>query len=342
MSQSTIPSLLASIPSPFPIFSCAYLLPDKLIAYGGGGGSAKSGIVNSVIISSIDSNVFQVDTDAPSASHGTTLMKIPTGNGICTCLEGIVISSSSNSPSSTTTVILLAIGVGTTISFFELKYTYDTEASSSSPSQSQVAGELNLTKVGEFTHAFNDEGINTMRFHRLPSPNNTQYLLATGGEDGRLIISHVTRPSHVASSEELANAGVADGGALPLIISCHSDVDAHSESGKAISSLAFFSPPSPPSSEASDSIVNIMTGGKDGVSHIYSISTYSKSTKGETTLLQTLSPSLPPPPPPPQSKFGSAKKQNLQVMIKGVGTGEEGVLYTVSSGRRGSAYLTKW
>mmetsp|Transcript_10368 Transcript_10368/g.13889 ORF Transcript_10368/g.13889 Transcript_10368/m.13889 type:complete len:510 (-) Transcript_10368:517-2046(-) len=287
------PSKVENIP--FPVFGCTWYgspaLPPKnrgcsILAYCGGGGSAKTGVFNKISLS-ITSTFTEGEEEESAGSVVTTqhVIEIDTKEELCVGVHlfdgGAILGSGK--------VFLLA-AVGDKVLLYSIPLqppeVEEGEEETKSDGSELLLGSANVGKL---------YGTNVISFTPLGS------MVAVGCENGHVVLLQMERQEDNS-------------------VTFHKIADCEGHT-KAVCTISFH-----------PRGTHVLTSAKDGTARLWSL-----ETQKETQVL-TCDISDPDAPPPKNAR------RPPQVLVRGSAFGDlEGkIIYTVASGRRGGAFLTKW
>ncbi len=334
----------------------------SVIAYCGGGGSAKTGVGNKIVVLLTTTTTNTADNGvnyngAPSASETTTTattmqrqIEISTGDALCFGVHAFCPpkdysqrGGEADGDNRINMVQLLAC-VGDEILLYgiPLVKTSSVTNTGSEQQQQQFQDEVVEEKKDEAillgkTSVGNSYGASVASYSTLlcrTTPGKLIHCVAVGCENGTIVIFHLHQQSHPSTSTATTTTRETY---YEFIKVC--ECTGHT---KAICALSF---------HPRGGMHQLLSSAKDGTARIFNIVDGS-----EMSVMQceVHDPKLVPPPqqppatagpgPSPTTKDPRMMKRPPQILVRGCAYGDlEGkIIYTVASGKRGPAYLTKW
>mmetsp|Transcript_18000 Transcript_18000/g.36849 ORF Transcript_18000/g.36849 Transcript_18000/m.36849 type:complete len:569 (-) Transcript_18000:34-1740(-) len=287
-----------SAPSP----SAAQNIGISLIAYCGGGGSAKTGVGNKLIV-----DITADDCGASGSSSVSRQIEISTGEALCFGIHAF------RPPRDEWGMVRLVAAVGDEVLIYGIPIFREGELQGGDLDadvdfRKEEAILLGKTNVGQGYGA----GVVT-----YTSLNQT---VAVGCENGIVVVYHLKEEQGMDGTRTIN---------FQKIIECQGHT-------KAICSLSFH-----PQGR------HILSSAKDGTARVFCAETGSPLAVMECEVHDPNGPS--PPKPANNANATTTKdprmmKRPPQILVRGCSYGDlEGrTIYTVASGKRGAAYLTKW
>ncbi len=327
----------------------------SIIAYCGGGGSAKTGVGNKIVVLLTTTNTAENGIDyngAPSASETTTItattmqrrIEISTGDALCFGVHAFCPpkdysqrGGEADGDNSDNMVQLLAC-VGDEILLYGIPLVKTSVVNTTSEQhQQQFHDEVEEEKKDEAillgkTSVGNSYGASVASYSTLlcrATPGKLIHCVAVGCENGTIVIFHLHPQSHPSKSTATTTTRE----------TCYEFTKVCECTGhtKAICALSF---------HPRGGMHQLLSSAKDGTARIFNIVDGS-----EMSVMQceVHDPKLVPPAPvtagpSPTTTDPRMMKRPPQILVRGCAYGDlEGkIIYTVASGKRGPAYLTKW
>eukprot|EP00557_Chaetoceros_sp_GSL56_P013755 CAMPEP_0176484208 /NCGR_PEP_ID=MMETSP0200_2-20121128/4331_1 /TAXON_ID=947934 /ORGANISM="Chaetoceros sp., Strain GSL56" /LENGTH=523 /DNA_ID=CAMNT_0017880665 /DNA_START=53 /DNA_END=1621 /DNA_ORIENTATION=+ len=315
-------------PTAIPIFALKWythpsVLPMHILAYAGGGGSAKTGIGNTVNVQIITSD----DDTNSSYNHGsdgvssledlTASIAIDTGIDIAVALDILVQSAPSSSSSSSRPYIYLAVGIGNFVKIYLIKnhsISHDDNGDNDNDHWEAVEiGSIELEK---------SSGINTVSW------NSTGDALVAGCENGNVCIISVTFGNE-------SSCGMRSQSPLQLQLHLVHELKGHI---RAVC-CSVYHPKNP---------LVLMSSAKDGTCRIWNLGmakqNENENDENDNLCMEELQCRIYDPKGPAPKAANILNPKPGQCLVRGCAFGDlDGrILYTVQSGRKGGAFLSVW
>ena len=288
-----------------PLFCVCSLHPLPLVCYGGGGGSSKSGIKNCIVIETCR-------WDDPNVSAKVT--SVETGDDICTSINAFAVKAERPSAKA---VVMCAV-IGSSVAAYRLEYY---RGDDDDDLKEEHGFKLDLQKVGACQIDTAKHGIVECA-GAMGNENGDGGRVAIATETGRLLIYNVGYDAEKKS---------------PLtIILAHVDDKRHSS---AICGVFM--------GRGAGTEPWVATGGKDGKAIVNNSTLDSDARDGYELICRQ----------PDESSSGKSNRRaggrpetdrqialNKVVMVRGVACSSaiEGLIYTISCGRRSGTLLCSW